>query len=173
MSQCPDIVEAYLQCGKDKNYDILHLLSALDLSEVDTDMDYGQMTTMICYKTLYIFNGKYPFVLSFALVNDVSLNFVLGLPTLLAMGASIGLVLGLLSNTKLNREFPLDLQPPGKGLSEGATLKHYTHTISFTVSTNLLHHISAEGTSHPVYQSTPLDNIHVTDKFSKIKCQRS
>ena len=32
MSQCPDIVEEYLQCGKDTDYDVVHLPTALDLS---------------------------------------------------------------------------------------------------------------------------------------------
>ena len=120
---------------------------------------------MIRYKTPYIINGKGPFVLSFALGNNVNLCCVLRLPTILAMGVSNGLVSGLLSCTELNREFSLDLQPPGNGLPEGATLNHYTHTITLTVSTNLLYHTSTKGTSHFVYQSTPSNNIHVTDHF--------
>ena len=104
MSQCPDIVE---------DYDVVHLLAALDLRGVPTNDDHGQMTAVIRYKTPYIVNDKAPFILSCALGNDVSLRCVFGLPTLLAMGASIGLASGLLSCTKLNCKFPLDLQPPG------------------------------------------------------------
>ena len=66
------------------------------------------------------------------------------------MSDSIGLVSGSLSCKELNREFTLDLQPLGKSLPEGTTLNYYTHTIPLTVSTNLLHHTSTEGTSHPI-----------------------
>ena len=127
------------------------------------------MTTVIHYKTPYIMTGKGPFILSFALGNDVSLGCVFGLPTLLTMGISIGLASGLLSCTELNRDFPLDLQPLGKDLPEGTILNHYTNTISYKVSTNLLHHTSADGNSHPTCYITPSDNIHMTNHCSKIK----
>ena len=167
MSQCPDIVEEFLQCSKDTDYDVVHLLAALDLSGVSTTDDHCQMTAVIRYKTPYIVTRKGPFILSFALGNDVSLRCVLGLPTLLAMGTSIGLASGLLSCTELNREFPLDLQPPGKSLPEGATSNNYTNTIPYAVSTNLLYHTSADGNSHSTCHSTPSDNIHVIDHFFK------
>ena len=130
------------------------------------------MTTVIHYKIPYIMTGKGLFILSFALGNDISLGCVFGLPILIAMGISIGLASGLLSCTELNREFPLDLQPPGKGLPEGATLNYYTKTIFHTLSTNLLHHTSADGNSHPTCHSTPSDNIHVTDHFFKNEVSR-
>ena len=91
MSQCPDIVDEFLQYGKDTAYDDVILLATLDLDDVDTDANYGQMIAVIRYKTPYIVAGKGP-ILSFALGNDVSLRGVLGLPTLLAMGADINLV---------------------------------------------------------------------------------
>ena len=74
MSQCPDIVEEFLQCGKDIDYDVVHLLVALDLSGVPSNDDHGQMTAVIWYKTPYIVNGKGPFILSFALGNDISMR---------------------------------------------------------------------------------------------------
>ena len=136
MSQCPDIVEEFLQCVKNTDYNVVHLLAALDLSGVPTNDNHGHMTAVIQYKTPYIVNGRGSFILSFALSNDVSIQCVLRLPTLFAMGVSIGLASGLC--TELNREFPLDLQPPGKKLPEGATLNHYTNTIPHSVSTNFL-----------------------------------
>ena len=45
------------------------------------------------------------------------------------MGPSISLLSGSLSFKELNRKFPHDLQPPVKGLTESATLNHYTCTI--------------------------------------------
>ena len=159
MSQCPDIVEEFLQYGRDIDYDVVHLLVALGLSGVPTNDDHGQMTTVIRYKTPYVVNGKGPFILSFALGNDVSLRCVLSLPTLLAMGASIGLVSGLLSYTEFIHELSLDLQPPGKGLPEGDTKDNYTNTIPHSVSTNFLQHTSADGDCHTTCHSTPSDHF--------------
>ena len=82
------------------------------------------MTAIIRYKKPYTVAGKGPFLTSFALGNDVSLRSVFGLPTLLVMGADINLVKGLLSCIGLNRNFPLELQPPGKSLPKGASLNH-------------------------------------------------
>ena len=109
MFQCPDIIEEYLQCGKDTDYDVVHLIAALDLCGVPTSDDHDQMTAVIRYKTPYIVTGKGLFILSFALDNDISLRYVLSLLTHLTMVASIGLTSGLLSCTELNLEFPLDL----------------------------------------------------------------
>ena len=41
MSQFPDIVDEFLQCGKDTTYDVVHLLAALNLKNVDTDATSG------------------------------------------------------------------------------------------------------------------------------------
>ena len=89
----------------------------------------------------------------------------------LVMGADINLVKGLLSCIELNRDFPLDLQPPGKGLPEGASLDHYSPTIPTSVLSNkqptssILHHTSAEGIPQIESSPTPSDNILVTDYF--------
>lgn len=171
MSQCPDIVDEFLQCGKDIEYDVVHLLAALDLKDIQKDANHGQMTAVIRYKTPYVVDGKGSFILSFALENDVSLRSVLGLPTLLAMGSDINLVKGLLSCIELNRDFPLDLQPPGYDLPECASLNHYSHTVSTSVpsnmqlTTSLLHHTSAEGIPQHESSPTPSDSILVTDHF--------
>ena len=169
MSQCLDIVDEFLQCGKDTAYDVVHLLAALDLKDINTDATHGQMIAIIRYKTPYIIAGKGPFILSFALRKDVSLRSVLGLPTLLEMEADINLVKGLLSFIKLIRDFPLELQPPGKGLPEGASFNHHSPTIPVYVPSNLshanslLHHTSAKGILQPDSSCTPSDNILVTD----------
>ena len=58
MSQCPDIVEEFLQSGKDTDYDVVQLLAALNFSGVPTTNHYGQTTAVIRYKTPYIVTGK-------------------------------------------------------------------------------------------------------------------
>ena len=171
MSQCLDIVDKFLECGKDTSYDVVHQLTVLDLNDVDTNKNHGQMSAVIRYKTRYIVAGKGPFILSFVLGNDINLRSVVGLPTLLVMSAEINFVKGLLSFIELNRSFPIELQPPGQMLPKGASLNHYSSTIPSTVYTNLthtnsmLHYISAEGIPQPVCSSTPSDNILVTDYF--------
>ena len=110
-------------------------------------------------------------VYSLALENDVSLRSVLGLPILLKMGTDINLIKTLLLCIELNLIFSLELQPPGKGLSEGASLNHHLPTISSTFLTNLtytnamLHYTSAEGIPQPVCSSTSSNNILITDYF--------
>ena len=79
-------------------------MAALDLKNINTDVTHGQVTAVIRYKTPYIIASKGPFILTFALGKDVNLRSVLGLPTLLAMGADINLVKGLLSCIDLNRD---------------------------------------------------------------------
>ena len=90
-----------------------------------------------CAQKTYASKG--PFILSFALGHDVSLCSVLGLPTLLSMGADINLVKDLLSCSEFNRDFPLDLQPPGHGLPEGVSLNHYSPNVPTSVPTNPIH----------------------------------
>ena len=132
---------------------------------------HGQMTAIIRYKTPYTVASKGPFVLSFALGHYVSLRSVLGLPTLLAMCADINLIKGLLSWSELNRDFLLDLQPPGHGLPEGVSLNHYPPNVPTSVPTNpintnsQLYHIAVKGITPPESSRTSSDNILVTDQF--------
>ena len=77
------------------------------------------MTTVIRYYTPYLVNNKDPLFLSFALGTDMALRILLRLPTLLSMGATIDLSRGTLSCSELNSNFPLILDPPGKGLPDG------------------------------------------------------
>ena len=74
------------------------------------------MTAIIRYHTPYLVNNKNPLLLSFALRTDVDLHSVLGLPTLLSMGTTIDLLRDTLSCSELNFNFPLIVDPPGKGL---------------------------------------------------------
>ena len=95
------------------------------------------------------------------------------------MGADINLVKGLLSCIELNRDFPLELQPHGKGLPEGTSLNHYSPTIPVSIPSNLshvnslLHHTSAEVFPQPDSSHTPSDNILVTDPFFIIQSHGS
>ena len=59
------------------------------------------MIAVIRYHTPYLFHGKDPLTVSFALGDDISIRIVLGLPTLLAMGATIDLQRGTLVCSEL------------------------------------------------------------------------
>ena len=82
MSQCPVIVDEYLQYVKDTIYDFAHILAALHSKDTNQDIDHGQMTVVIRYKTPYIVQGHGFFILSFTLRHAISLRGILGLNTL-------------------------------------------------------------------------------------------
>ena len=108
MSQYPEMVDEYLQCGKDTAYnDVVHLLAALDRENTNQNMDHSKMTIVIRYKTPYSIQWYGPFILSFTLGHDVNLRCVLGLPTLLSIRTAITLLSSEISCTKINRKFHL------------------------------------------------------------------
>ena len=49
MSQCPDIVDEFLQCGKDTAYDVVHLLAALDLMDINIQYICNSRTNDGCH----------------------------------------------------------------------------------------------------------------------------
>ena len=133
MSQYPDMINEFLQYGKEIPYNIVHLLADLDRKDVTTDIDHGKVTTFIRYKKSNAMNGEGLFVLSFAFETGASLRCVLGLPTLVLMGVTIDLVSDELLCIDLSRKFPLNLKSSVKGLLDGATLNTYSPFI-FLVS---------------------------------------
>ena len=168
MSQCPEMVDEFLQYDKYTDYDVVHLLVALDLQEITTNIYHSKMTTVICYKIPYTMNNKGPFVLSFALCNDVRLRSV---PILLIMYNTNDSVSYLLSCVELSHKFYLEIHIPGKYLPDDVSLNHYPPTIPPSVSSSIisndfmLHYTSAEGDPRSLCQNTPSDNILVTSYF--------
>ena len=131
------------------------------------------MTAVIRYHTPYLVNKRDPLFISFALGNDVSLRYVLGLPTLLAIGGSIYLVKGEIVCSEIDRTFAISLEPPDKGLPDSVGFDNNTSTIHEGVPTNvkhkpsMLHFTSTEG--HVVTNQFPnySANIIVRDSFYK------
>ena len=136
------------------------------------------MTAVIRYRTPYLVNKRDTLFISFALGNDVSLQYVLGLPTLLAISGSINLVKGEIVCSGINRKFPLSLEPPGKGLPNGVVFDNSIPTTLEGVPTNikpnpsLLHFTSAEGHTVPNQSTIFSENIPVKDSFYKGKVSR-
>ena len=126
------------------------------------------MIAVIRYHTPYLVNNMDPLVLSLASENDISLLSVLGLPTLLSMGTTIDLSRGTLSCSELNFNFPLFLDPPGKGLPDGVSLDISTNFVPLGDCFNLsaqLQYTAMDGVRPAADYSKLSDIIVVTDKF--------
>ena len=95
------------------------------------------MTAVIRYKTPYFINKRDPSFFSSVLSNNVALRYVLGFPTLLASGGFIYLEKGKFVCSKINRKFPLTLDPPGKGLRKDIVFDNSTPIIPQAMSTNV------------------------------------
>ena len=174
MSQCPSMVAEYIECGPNTDYDVVQILAALDLKGTSQPIDHGSMTAVIRYKTPYLIHNSDPLILSFALGTDVALRSVLGIPCLLAMGAVVDLVNGHLDCKELNSVFPLQLDPPGKGLPDGASLDSFSNAVPAGIPTNVLsqnyseiQYTASNGTIAPVSESTYSSNIVVNDSSFK------
>ena len=92
---------------------------------------------------------------------------LLGLPTLLSMGATINISCGTLSCSELNFNFPLIPDPHDKILPDGVSLKTSPHIVPSGVRTNFtaqLQYTSMDGFCPAIANSTPSDNIVVTDQ---------
>lgn len=105
MYQCPEMIETYLQCGKDTDYNIVQRLAVLDLYDTHQNIDNGKMNAVIRYKSPYFFNNVGSLSHFFALCDNLSLRCVLGLPTLFFMDTTINLVTDELTCTEFNCNF--------------------------------------------------------------------
>ena len=76
MSWCSEMMEEYLQCGKDIAYAIIYLLAVLNLKDTTQVVDHGKMTAVIRHTSSYIVKGCRPFILSFVLDNDAVLRSI-------------------------------------------------------------------------------------------------
>ena len=128
----------YIECGPNTEYDVVKILAALDLKGTNPPIDHGNMTAVIRYKTPYLVNNTDPLFLSFALGTDAALRSVFSISCLLAMGAVVDLVQGKLVCKELNREFSLQLDPPGKGLPDGAHYDSFSNVVPEGISSNIL-----------------------------------
>ena len=79
MSECSEIIGNVLQCDANTGYDVVQLMTALDLDSSQQLLDYGKMSVDIRYRSLYLINNRVPLFIYFALGNYVSLRCVIGL----------------------------------------------------------------------------------------------
>ena len=176
MSQCPEMIVDFLQCGENTNYDVVQLLAVLDLNLGQLPNNHVQMTAIIRYHTPYLVDNKDPLVLSFALGHDMSLRSVLGLSTLLSLGVTIDLSRGTLSYSELNFNFPLVLDPHGKGIPDGVSFGTSTNFVPPGVRSNLyarLLYTAIDGARSTGCDSNPSDNIVGTNNLFDVNISRT
>lgn len=129
---------------------------------------------MVAWKCLRDINSlpyqqNSPFIIYFALENDITLCSIIGMPYLLTIISVVGLLKGQLICLELDEAFMLQLDPLGKGLPTGANFGNYFVTepngIPSTPSLLLISQYTAtDGTIDPVSKITYSSNIIVTDK---------
>ena len=73
MSQSPSGVAKYFEYDHDTEYNILQLLTALDLKGTHQRVENGSITAVIRYKRHYLINKTSVLILSFSLGNNVAL----------------------------------------------------------------------------------------------------
>ena len=56
MSECPEMVGEYIQCGGKSDYDIVKLLEAIDLDSSQQPLEHGNMIVVIRYRNPYLVN---------------------------------------------------------------------------------------------------------------------
>ena len=78
MSEYPEMVGEFIQCGADTVCDIVQYLVALNLDSSHQSSDHEKMTAVIRYRTPYLINKRYPSFIYFALGNGISFRCVLG-----------------------------------------------------------------------------------------------
>ena len=77
--ECPEMVGECIKCVSNTCYDVVQLMTALDLDSSQQLLDYGKMSVDIRYRSLYLINNRVPLFIYFALGNYVSLRCVIGL----------------------------------------------------------------------------------------------
>ena len=169
MSQCPSMVDKYLECGAGTEYNVVQLLAALNLKGTHQPVKHGSMAAVIRYRTSYLINVTSPLTISFALDKDVVLRSVLGIPCLLAISAVFNLVNGQLRCFEPNQEFMLQLSPPYKGLPDRTNFDSSTTSVPAGVPSNVsplistLQYSSSNGIITPVPHNNFSNNLVVTD----------
>ena len=90
------------------------------------------------------------------------------------LGAAINLISEELACTELDRTFPLTLDPPSKGLPDGAILIRHSSSIppgvskNLTSATSLVQYTPSDGSPNSLWKGTPSDNIVTKDFFNSI-----
>ena len=116
MSQFPDIVVEYIECGPGTKYDLVQLKVAVTQSAAEADFTNGTLSAIIRYKTPYFVNSQ-QLILSFDLGDNLALR-----TTLIAMHGILDMVTNTLTLQKLDMKLPLVMTEPCSGLAAPSAL---------------------------------------------------
>ena len=105
----PSIVAEYIQFDDNNPFDPIRLECAVPQLAL-ADEKQGCLTAIVRYFTKYTHKDGKPVILSFGLGKDVTVNAIIGLPTLRQWGGDIILSKNTFIAQNLNTEFPLDFK---------------------------------------------------------------
>ena len=105
----PSIVAEYIQFDDNNPFDPIRLECAVPQLAL-SDEKQGCLTAIVRYFTKYTHKDGKPVILSFGLGKDVTVNAIIGLPTLRQWGGDIILSKNTFIAQNLNTEFPLDFK---------------------------------------------------------------
>ena len=94
--------------------------------------DFGAMTALIRYKTLYIIDES-SLILTFVVGDDIFLRSVLSLPTFIAFGAIIDVKQRILYCTKIDKIFSLTLSPSSISFLHAKIGPHFAYFSSLFI----------------------------------------
>ena len=109
ITQHPSIVAEYIQFDDANPFDPIRLECAIPQLALE-DKKQGCLTAIVRYYTKYSNADGSPVIISFGLGKDVTVNAIIGLPTLRQWGGDIILSKNIFIAQSLNREFPLDFK---------------------------------------------------------------
>lgn len=124
MSKYPEIVHSYEEYDNSENpFQPIKLAGAVrDKAGGGKDI-LGELTAVIRYHTPYKTHDGKPCIISFALSDDVTVNTIVGWPTISTLGMTMSAPDGVLTSTLTNQKFTLTAQEPKLGLPPGVTFE--------------------------------------------------
>ena len=167
MTQCPNTIEEYIECGSGSKWDSLNLEGAI-YTDMGNNNNHGAVTVLIRYRTPFLIDGS-PLIIIFGLGEDVSLCTVLGLPVMLLLRKFLDFTTRTLTCSKFNVDFSLCMQQPGVRMPTGAQFDKNRFTATPTITSNILndnaifHHVVACTNSLHFNTPTHSDNLVVRD----------
>ena len=173
MSQFPDIVAEYIDCGPGTKYDLVQLKIAVTQSAAEVDFTNGTMSVIIRYKTPYFVNSQ-QLILSFALGDNLALRTILGTPSLIAMHGILDMVTNTLTLRKLNMILPLVMTEPCSGLVAQSDITSQSGvTTSSPHNSVALHTLSNSSNTKFLTHPSHSDHLVVTDSWDNNTFSRS
>ena len=168
VSQFPDIVTEYIECGPGTKYDLVQLKVAVTQSAAEADFTNGTLSAIIRYKTPYFVNSQ-QLILSFDLGDNLALR-----TTLIAMHGILDMVTNTLTLQKLDMKLPLVMTEPCSGLVAPSDIASQSGvTTSSPHNSVALHTLSNSSNTKFLTHPSHSDHLVVTDSWDNNTFSRS